>query len=253
MENFRRIKLVLAYEGTNFAGWQIQPNQVRTVQGVIEEKLSFLLNSKIRIHGSGRTDAGVHAKNQVAHFDTTNSMDCERMFCNLFKMLAEDILLKSVSEVEPDFHSRFSAKSRQYVYQVAFEKILWERNFKWILKTREVNLEKMNEVAKIFLGQKNLVSFCKAKTEVQNYFCEIQEIEILKTNDGFNFIIQANRFLHSTVRMILGFLVEVGRGKHTSEDLKRILESDERIAIQMRVAPPQGLFLEKVSYTEKKF
>ncbi|KAA3599283.1 MAG: tRNA pseudouridine(38-40) synthase TruA [Calditrichaeota bacterium] len=247
MENSRRIKLTLTYDGTDFLGWQVQANQVRTVQGVIEEKLSSFLNSKIRIHGSGRTDAGVHAKNQVAHFDTTSSMDSEKMFHILFKMLPKDILLKSLSEVESDFHSRFSAKSRQYVYQVASKKILWERNFKWILKT-QVNLEKMNEVARVFLGRQNLVSFCRAKTEVQNYFCDIQKIEILETADGFDFRIKANRFLHSTVRMILGFLIEVGIGKYSSEDLEKILKSDERVTIHMRVAPPQGLFLEEVRY-----
>lgn len=247
MEKSRRIKLVLAYDGTDFAGWQIQPNQVRTVQGVVEEKLSFFLNSKIRIHGSGRTDSGVHAKKQIAHFETSNLMPCEKIQVVLGKMLPKDIFLKSVSEVDSEFHARFSAKSRQYLYQIAFDKILWERNFKWILNSK-VDLEKMKETAKLFLGRQNLISFCRAKTDVSNYFCEIKNIEILETFDGFDFRIKANRFLHSTVRMILGFLVEVGKGKFTSKDLVEILKSDERVTIQMRVAPPQGLFLEEVSY-----
>lgn len=241
----RRLKITLQYDGTKFYGWQIQVKK-RTVQGVLEETLSKLLNSQTQVQGSGRTDAGVHAKNQVAHFDTENLMPTEAILRALNFLVPEDVCIKSIEEINDDFHARFSAVARLYLYRVRFTKSIFERNFVWQIHYK-LDFEKMREAAKLFIGEKNMISFCRMHTETNSYFCKIYEIDFEELQDGFNFRIKANRFLHSTVRMILGTLVEIGRGHLKIDDLERILASDEKQKIGM-TAPSLGLFLEQVFY-----
>lgn len=236
-----------SYRGTNYSGWQIQEN-AHTVQAEIENGLSILLNKPIAITGSSRTDAGVHAVQQVAHFDTENdSLNPENLAYRLNKILPFDISIKSIYPVKEDYHCRFEATSRKYQYRISALKSPFQKGLYYEFN-RDLNIELMNKASQKLFQYLDFECFSKIKTDVNTFNCTIMEAswEPIE-NDMLVFHIKANRFLRGMVRAIVGTLLEVGAGKLSVEDFEQIILSKNRKKAG-RAVPAEGLFLMEVNY-----
>ncbi|MBN8587269.1 MAG: tRNA pseudouridine(38-40) synthase TruA [Rhodothermia bacterium] len=240
-------RLLIEYDGSSFAGWQIQENRV-TVQATIEQALGVLFKQPLRLVGSGRTDAGVHARGQVAHFVAAQSMDPFRLKRSLNGLLPDTIAVRGVEEVPNGFHARFDALERGYCYRIATEPFTLERRFRWLVRP-EPDVMKMNEAARYLIGEHHFGSFCLTQSETQNRVCNLfRAVWIVEDIYGcYRFEVAANRFLHGMVRALVGTLVEVGQGKRKPEDLNTILEAQDRRRAGY-AAPAHGLVLEYVRY-----
>lgn len=241
----RNIKIVIEYEGTDFYGWQRQPNS-RTVQGKIEDKLKEILQEEVTLIGSGRTDAGVHALEQVANFKTESKLDLDSILKGLNSLLPEDILIKEIEEVDSDFNARYSARSRVYRYKIHLAKNVFLRKYVWEV-LYNLDFEKINSATQLIKGKHDFTSFCVTGSAKENNQCEI--LKALWDKDGKNleFEIEADRFLHSMVRSLVGTLVDVGRGYFTLEDFSEILKAKDHTKAGL-TAPAKGLYLVKVNY-----
>jgi len=240
-----RFSLLIEYDGTNYAGWQIQKNQ-RTIQGEIEHSLGIIFNKKIRITGAGRTDSGVHAKGQVAHFDLTPTINPEKLKRSLNGLLPHDIRIKSIFNQKDDFHARFDAIKRVYIYNICRLPVALLRHCCWYLSCG-LNVEAMQSASEKIIGRHNFQSFCRTKSEVDNHFCTITKAEWQKKDEILVFEIHADRFLHGMVRSLVGTITDIGRAKLKESDILKILNSmDRRKASQ--AAPAKGLILEGVYY-----
>jgi tRNA pseudouridine38-40 synthase len=246
----QRYKMILAFDGTNFAGWQIQPG-ARTVQGELQKALATLLCQRIHVTGSSRTDSGVHAKSHVSHFTLDDKIDVVQLRYKLSHILPKDICLYSLEEVSMDFHARYKAVKKTYHYHMHLSPFLppFQRLYTYHIKM-PLNIEKMKEAAKIFEGEHNFSSFahkadqgCAKSAPVKT----IYRSEIIETEGGLCFIITGSGFLHKMVRNIVGTLIDVGRGKIPLEELKNILDAQDRRKAG-KTAPPHGLFLYLVEY-----
>ncbi|MBE9542258.1 MAG: tRNA pseudouridine(38-40) synthase TruA [Proteobacteria bacterium] len=244
----RNVKLIIAYDGTDYKGWQIQTSEP-TIQGVIEEKLGIILNQQTRIAGSGRTDAGVHALNQVAHFIANSKIEPELLKKGLNSLLPPDIVLKELSEVDADFHARYSAKSRVYKY------LIWRgdtfspfyRRFSWQMHY-QLDLEEMRKAAECLVGLHDFASFQGTGSASLSSEREIMRFTIRGRAKGWIVTtIEASAFLRHMVRNIMGTLIEVGKGSMTVAEFRNIFASKDRSRAGI-TAPPQGLFLKKVKY-----
>jgi len=244
----RNVKLIIAYDGTDYKGWQIQTSEP-TIQGIIEEKLGIILNQKTRIAGSGRTDAGVHALNQVAHFIANSKIEPELLKKGLNSLLPPDIVLKELSEVDADFHARYSAKSRVYKY------LIWRgdtfspfyRRFSWQVHY-QLDLEEMRKAAGCLVGLHDFASFEGTGSASLSSEREIMRFTIRGRAKGWIVTtIEASAFLRHMVRNIMGTLIEVGKGSMTVAEFRNIFASKDRSRAGI-TAPPQGLFLKKVKY-----
>ncbi len=244
----RNIKITTAYKGTNYSGWQIQPGYI-SIQEIIEEKLSLIFNEKINITGSGRTDAGVHAFEQVANFITNN----DKILLNgalkgLNSLLPNDISVLNIEEVDIEFNARKSAKKKTYVYKIYNEQIrnpFYENlylHYKGFL-----NIEKMNEGAKLFIGTKDFASFCASQSESKTTTRTIYDAFFKQEGNIINFYITGNGFLMKMVRNIVGILLEVGSDRITIDKINGLLNNPDKKCKKI-TAPPQGLYLEKVYY-----
>lgn len=244
-----RIALLIQYEGSTFHGWQVQPEK-QTIQGEIENALEKVCGEKIGIMGSGRTDSGVHAFGQVAHFDVKEcQIPVQNLWMTLNKHLPQSIRVISSQPVADDFHSRFQAEQRAYRYEINTRYNILQRNSRWFVKF-EIDPQLLNEMAELILGSHDFSSFCYAGTETKNMKCNIQfaawkELEA----GGFAFHIRADRFLHHMVRMLVGSMVEVARGKWTIDYFKDLLDKPNRQNHAV-TAPASGLTLIRVSYPE---
>ncbi len=241
-----RYFIKFSYKGTNYHGWQEQPNDV-SVQSVLTEAISRVLRTPIELVGAGRTDAGVHAKCMFAHFDVENKVEDPGLVVNkLNSILPPDISVDSVYMVDADLHARFSAKSRTYKYYVANKKnpFLNEMSARF---TFHLDMEAMNDAARKLLDYTDFTSFSKVHTDVKTNNCIIYCAYWEKTEEGMVFTIKANRFLRNMVRAIVGTLVEVGKGKLSVDQFCEIIEKKNRCAAGMSV-PAQGLFLVDVEY-----
>lgn len=236
-----------SYRGTNYSGWQIQEN-ANTVQAEIEKGLSILMNETISITGSSRTDAGVHAIHQVAHFDTENKgLNSENLAYRLNKILPFDISIKRIFPVKEDYHSRFEAKSRKYEYHISALKNPFKKGLFYEFN-HDLNLELMNEASQKLLQYIDFECFSKIKTDVNTFNCNITEASWERKENGtLIFQIKANRFLRGMVRAIVGTLVEVGAGKLSVDDFEQIILSKSRKKAG-RAMPAEGLFLIEVNY-----
>lgn len=237
-----------AYDGAAYHGWQIQPNGI-TVQEELSRCISILLKNDIIVVGAGRTDAGVHARRMVGHFDTDAPVDGEQMVYKLNKMLPRDISVDKVEEVSPEMHARFSAKSRTYHYLLHTHKDPFLDRRSWYV-TFSLNFDKMNEAAQILLGEQDFTSFSKTGTDTKTNLCNITHAEwspVDEEGHAYCFTITANRFLRNMVRAIVGTLVEVGRGRISPDDVRRIIESQNRCQAGESV-PAHGLYLWDVAY-----
>lgn len=237
----------LQYDGTDFVGWQEQPNG-RTVQGEIESRLSTLLRQPTKIVGAGRTDTGVHASSMVAHVELPEELchNLPEVIYRLNAFLPPDITILKLQEVAPDFHARFSAISRRYGYYITLYGDPFRRKYHTRVTT-PLDFEQMNEAAKLLIGQHDFTAFAKRHSDVTHHLCTVTQAEWNKLGRGeWVFRIEANRFLRSMVRALVGTLIEVGSGRLTAKEFGEILHRAEEY--HFNTAPATGLRLEGVSY-----
>ena len=239
----------LSYDGTPFVGWQRQPSG-DSVQSCLEDALSILFRKPLSIVGAGRTDAGVHAHQLFAHVDLDEHVDQDLTF-RLNKLLPKEIAVRNIIAVAQDAHARFDAVSRSYRYHITTQKnpFLQKRSYQF---AKPLDLDLMNQAAKILIDHKNFKCFSKSKTDVKTYVCDIQQVHWQQNGSELVFFIQANRFLRNMVRSIVGTLIEVGLRKISISDFEAILASRDRSQAGYSV-PAHGLYLEKVNYPKHIF
>ncbi|MDQ7917719.1 tRNA pseudouridine(38-40) synthase TruA [Mesonia sp. MT50] len=238
----------LSFNGKDFFGWQRQPDVI-SVQEVVEDKLSVALQENIEVVGAGRTDAGVHAQQIFAHFDTQKISDITAFIFKLNTMLPPDIAVNDVFEVPPDAHARFDATAREYTYYVDTQKNPFTHETACYIK-KTIDVKAMNEAAKILLDYKDFQCFSKVKTDVFTYNCTIMYAHWEQKEHQLVFTIKADRFLRNMVRAIVGTLLEIGVGKRTLNELHQVIESKDRSAAGKSVAA-KGLFLTQVEYPKR--
>nr|WP_320060120.1 tRNA pseudouridine(38-40) synthase TruA [uncultured Bacteroides sp.] len=248
----QRYFIYLAYDGTNYHGWQIQPNGI-SVQECLEKALSVVLRKEMRVIGAGRTDAGVHASLMVAHFDFEGELiDVDFLTERLNRMLPPDISVFHVKRVRSDVHARFAARSRTYKYYVTTAKYAFNRQYHWRLYG-ELDFEKMNEAAATLFRYADFTSFSKVHTDVKTNLCQMMQAEWTQQDETtWVFTIRADRFLRNMVRAIVGTLIEVGRGKIDVEGFQKVIEQQDRNKAGSS-APGHALFLVDVEYPEDIF
>jgi tRNA pseudouridine38-40 synthase len=238
-------KLTIQYDGTNYAGWQFQQNAL-SIQEVITRAVEQILQAKINLTGSGRTDAGVHALGQVANFITDRNPDLSKFKYSLNSVLPEDISVVNVEPVEDSFHSRFSAKKRAYVYLISSQKSPFFNRYAHTYYS-ELKPEKLNELSTVFIGMLDFTSFSKINTETDNKICNVYEARWRRQKNLLIFYIEANRFLYGMVRAITGTLLKAYCLDDGFSYLKNIFARKDRSAAADAL-PAKGLFLYKVKY-----
>lgn len=242
-----RYFIELSYNGKAYHGWQNQPNAI-SVQEVIENALSKLLNQQISIVGAGRTDAGVHAQQMFAHFDTDLEISTEDLVYKLNAFLRMDIAIHKIFKVQEEAHARFDALSRTYLYRIALQKNAFNFDSAYLLK-KPLHIDLMNNASKSLLGHKDFQCFSKSHTDVKTYYCNITEAHWEQVDDELHFTITADRFLRNMVRAIVGTLINIGLEKITLEDLQNIINSKDRSEAGYSV-PAHGLYLTQIEYPE---
>ena len=241
-----RYFITLSYDGTRFHGWQVQPNGV-SVQEVLEDALGKLLRQPTPVTGAGRTDAGVHAREMVAHFDTDQQIDGKQMIYRLNRILPRDVAVYSVREVPQEMHARFSAVRRMYHYYIHTAKAPFLRHYSCELH-HPLDFQLMNEAAETLLSYSDFGAFCKSHSDVKTTLCTIYAARWHQISDeAWYFEIAANRFLRNMVRAVVGTLIEVGRHRLTVEEFKQVIETGSRSAAGESM-PAHALFLEQVDY-----
>lgn len=241
----KRYFLELSYKGTNYHGWQIQANAV-TVQEEVNQALGMILQAPIDTMGSGRTDTGVHARQQYLHFDSSLSLIKEDLLKRVNAVLPKDIAANDLREVDSRAHARFSATSRSYEYYISLKKDPFEEDLS-LRYQRALDLGKMNEAAAVLSDYRDFECFSKVKTKVNNFECEIKEVFWEQKERHLIFHITGNRFLRGMVRAIVGTMIEVGTGRVDLPRFRAIIESRNRGNAGISV-PPHGLYLSSVSY-----
>ncbi|MDG3583764.1 tRNA pseudouridine(38-40) synthase TruA [Galbibacter pacificus] len=242
-----RYFLELSYNGKHYHGWQNQPNAI-SVQEVLEKALSTLLRAEIQILGAGRTDSGVHAKQMYAHFDMEIMIDKNELIYKLNSFLPTDIAIHDIKIVNSDAHARFDAEQRSYEYWIVQQKDPFYTDFAYYLKAN-LNVDKMNEAATELLKHKDFQCFSKSNTDVKTYICDVKKAVWVQEKNKLVFYISADRFLRNMVRAIVGTLINVGMGKSSVEDVKKIIESKKRSNAGASV-PAHGLYLTEVLYPD---
>jgi len=240
-----RYRLDLQYDGTDFHGWQIQPN-AHSVEAEIEKALSTILRETIDCVGCGRTDTGVHASFFTAHFDSIQPIDCEQLAYKLRHLVPETIGILGVTLVEDDFHARFSALSRSYIYRLQYQNNPFNRHFCHLVRP-DLDIQLMNESCQDLIGEHEFSAFCKGAPSSDHYRCTVLQAHWISDNDGAEFHISANRFLRNMVRAIVGTQLEIGRGKLTLEKHRELILGGTRSEAGMSV-PARGLTLCEVVY-----
>ena len=218
-----RYFIELSYNGKAYHGWQNQPNAI-TVQQVLEEALSVLLNTKIEVVGAGRTDSGVHASQMYAHVDVDVELDISTLSYKLNSFLPNDIAIHDIYKVKDEAHARFDATSRTYHYKISTKKNVFNNDFAYQLQL-PLDFEKMNEACKILLQYKDFQCFSKSNTDVKTYNCNIMEAKWIYDHNELTFIVTADRFLRNMVRAIVGTMINIGLGKIEVKELISIIES----------------------------
>ncbi|MDZ5474231.1 tRNA pseudouridine(38-40) synthase TruA [Bacillus sp. 31A1R] len=244
----QRFKCKIAYDGSQFSGYQVQPSK-RTVQSELENTLKKLhKGQEVKVYASGRTDAGVHAKGQVIHFDSPLTIPLERWIIALNSLLPNDIVVLEVEQVEDNFHARFQAKGKEYRYFVNLSNTRdpFQRNFSYH-HPYKLDIQSMNDAAKYLLGSHDFTSFCSAKTEVEDKIREIRKIELIQQDTMLIFRFVGNGFLYNMVRIMVGTLIQVGSGQINPGSIKEIIEHKDR-KYAGKTAPAEGLYLWEVYY-----
>lgn len=243
----RNLRLDICYDGTRYRGWQRLPGKDDTIQGKIETTLSRILGEPIEISGSGRTDAGVHARGQVANFHCESHMSAQEILLNLRRYLPEDIGIYSCKDCSERFHARLNAKEKTYCYRIWNSDVpcVFERKYVTVLPDR-LNIEAMRSAAEHLIGEHDFSAFCgnpKFKKSTVRY---IRSLEIERHGEELRILVTGNGFLHSMVRIIVGTLVEVGRGERSADSIPALFDSKRAEAGFL--APAQGLCLQEVYY-----
>ena len=242
-----RVKMIVAYDGTNYCGWQIQPNGI-TIEQVLNEHLSRLLKEDIKVTGASRTDAGVHSLGNVCMFDTNTRMPAEKISYALNQKLPEDLVVVDSCEVSDDFHPRFSKNRKTYEYRILNARF---RNPTRRLDTYfyhyPLDTEKMSEAAKYLIGEHDFASFCSANSQAQTTVRTIYDCTVSKAGDIITIRVTGNGFLYNMVRILSGTLLSVGLGQIPAAQIPAIIEGKSR-PLAGPTLPPCGLFLTDVTY-----
>lgn len=243
-----RYKCIISYDGSGFSGYQVQPNK-RTVQSVVEAVLTKMhKGTMVKVSGSGRTDAGVHAKGQVIHFDSPLLIPADKWEKAMNSMLPEDISVLSIVSVADSFHARFDAKGKEYRYvlHLTQKRDPFQRKFAYQYPYG-LDVDAMEQASKFFLGTHDFTSFCAAKTEVENKVRTIESIDFTFRDELLTIRFVGNGFLYNMVRILVGTLVEVGSGERRPEEIPIILACKDR-RLSGKTAPAHGLYLWEVFY-----
>ncbi len=241
-----RYFITLSYDGTAYHGWQVQPNGA-SVQEELQRGLSLLLRRDVPVTGAGRTDTGVHARMMVAHFDANENIDTQQLTYKLNRLLHGDIAIQDIRNVPDDWHARFSATSRTYHYYIYMRKSPFERHYACYIPY-PLDFAKMNEAARLLLDYDDFGAFCKSHTDVKTTLCKVTAAEWHQTSaTTWYFEITANRFLRNMVRAVVGTLIEVGRGRLSVDDFRRVVEGKRRSDAGESM-PGNALFLERIEY-----
>lgn len=238
----------LSFNGKNYHGWQHQPDALN-VQDTLEQTFSTMLRETVKINGAGRTDAGVHAKQMIAHFDFNGLDDLSELVFKLNSFLPKDISINRIYPVKEDSHARFDAIQRTYEYVITMKKDPFLEDFAYFIH-HFPDLDKMNEASKGLLCYKDFQCFSRSKTDVKTYHCKITEAHWIMDNDKLIFNITADRFLRNMVRAIVGTLLDIGNGIISMDEMHRIIESKDRSNAGISV-PAHGLYLTKVVYPKE--
>ena len=241
-----RYFITMSYDGTRFHGWQVQPNGT-SVQGELQKALSLLLREDIQVTGAGRTDAGVHARMMVAHFDTSQEIDGQQLVYKLNRLLPRDVAVQRLQQVADDLHARFSATSRTYYYYLHTRKDPFLRHYSCELHY-PLDFSTMNEAAHMLLSYTDFGAFCKSHADVKTTLCRVTWAVWTELQPGvWRFEITANRFLRNMVRAVVGTLIEVGRGRMTTDDFRKVIEGKRRTEAGESM-PANALFLVSIEY-----
>ncbi len=246
--SMRNIRMKVAYEGTRYQGWQKQEAYENTIQGKLERLLSRMCEEEVTIQGSGRTDAGVHALGQVVNFHTHSIMDTEEMLAYMNRYLPEDIAVVEIAEAAERFHSRLNARGKRYSYRVwnsAVPNVFYRRYAYTVTET--LDIEVMQEAAEHFLGEHDFKSFTSTKKGKKSTVRRIDSIDIKKEGDLITFIFQGNGFLYHMIRILVGTLLEVGKGERMVNSMPELIAAEDR-ELAGALVPGKGLVLEEVFY-----
>ena len=249
--HMRRVMLTVAYDGTNYCGWQLQPN-VETIEGVLNKELSRLLDEDIKVIGASRTDAGVHAEGAIAVFDTNARIPGEKFSYALNRSLPDDIVIRKSQDVPSDFHPRKTSTKKTYRYSLWLDDfpLPGERLYRHWVYTK-LDIDKMKQAAKYFEGQHDFEGFCSANNQTESTIRTIYELNVVQDVDKrkIDILVTGNGFLYNMVRIISGTLIEVGQGKIDVDDLEEIILSKDRSRAG-NTAPAKGLTLVKYEFTD---
>ncbi len=240
-------KITIEYDGVDFNGWQKQKNTKNTIQEYLESSLTNILKEKIKIIGAGRTDAEVNAYNQVANFKTEIKIDTKRILYSLNSILPDTITVKKITKVPLNFHSRYSAIKREYIYKISLRKRSIEGKYFYKL-IYNVDFKLIDKFIKRLIGYKSFKSLCKNSSDKHNFFCNVINISYIlnKSQDELIFKIISDRFLHSMVRGIIGCIIDIGRKRLNYEDTINAFDKGEKI--KTTYLPGNALFLKKIYY-----
>jgi len=239
-----RYKIIIQYDGTAFHGWQIQKKYL-TIQGALENALKDFTSKKINVFGSGRTDSGVHALGQVAHFDLPEEIDSSILINALNAKLDYRIKIIECEKVNNDFHARYSATKRHYVYRLRTDTFLLDHHYTYHILPVDIDL--LNSASKLILGEQDFTSFSKSNKKIINRNCHIYESIWKEDKSILNYHITGNRFLHHMVRYLVGTMLEIGKNNYSIKQFKDLL-LNPRENVQIFKAPSKGLALKQVDY-----
>lgn len=241
-----RYKLIIEYDGTRYAGWQLQKGQ-KSIQGAIIDACKKVFpNERVEIYGAGRTDQGVHALGQVAHLDVNKSVNTQKLVHWLNDNLPSDVVILNAELVGDKFHARFDAVHRYYLYQISKRPSAFGKKMVWWVKD-QLNIETMRKVARLYVGMKDYKTFAEKLDEDKSTIVEISNVEVIENGDLILIRVSGSHFLWKQVRRMVGVMVEAGRGNLSLDEIAGFFKAPSPIPAKL-TAPPSGLYLEKVCY-----
>ena len=243
----RNIRLQISYDGTRYRGWQRLPGAENTIQGKLERVLSRILGEEIEISGSGRTDAGAHARGQVANFHCESTMSCDEILSQLRRYLPEDIGIESCQEAAPLFHARLNCKTKTYCYRLwnSTKPCIFQRRYVYVVE-EELDIPAMEQAAQLLLGEHDFSAFCAKRNSKKSTVRRIDSLTIERQGEELVFSVTGNGFLYNMVRIMVGTLIEVGLHKRTADSIPALFGA-RRVEAGYLV-PAQGLCLMEVTY-----